>query len=157
MAAGTTTTAPAPLREIATWLAELPGFEPVLAAVKAGHEATLEGAWGSVCALAAAALLPHNAGPLLVVCPHGDDVDPFCDDLRLFSSVEPEVFPAWETFRSEQSISDEIYGDRLRLLKQLASARPPRCVVTTIQALMQGVPSRQRLAEHGRVLSVGDE
>ena len=157
MAAGTTTTAPAPLREMATWLGELPGFEPLLTALKAGREATLEGAWGSACALAAASLLPHNVGPLLVVCPHVDDVDPFCDDLRLFSAVEPEVFPAWETFRSEQSISDEIFGDRLRLLKQLAGSRPPRCVVTTIQALMQGVPSRQRLAEHGRVLSVGDE
>ncbi len=141
---------------MATGLAALPGFDALLAALKAGREATLEGAWGSVCALAAAALLPHHTGPLLVVWPHGDDLNPFCDDLQLFSAVEPEVFPAWETVRGEQSISDEIFGDRLRVLKRLIGSETPRCVVTTIQALMQGVPSRQRLASHGRVLSVGE-
>ncbi len=148
--------APAPLRELAGRLTELPGYASLLSALTAGQGATLEGAWGSVCALGAASLLAHNPAPLVVVWPHADDLDSFCDDLRLFSTVEPEVFPAWETFRREQNITDETFGDRLRLLKLLSGDHPPRCVATSIQALLQGVPSRQRLAEHGRTLRVGE-
>ena len=69
------------------------------------------------------------AGPLVVVCPHQDDIDAFCDDLALFSAVSAERFPAWESEPGERLLHDEIYGDRLRMLKQLIrgmdAAMPP--------------------------------
>src|SRR6478735_3044927 len=72
------------------------GFAQVLASLQAGHAATLGGVWGSSCALVAASLVRHAPGPLVVVWPHIDDVDDFCEDLALFTSVQPERFAAWE-------------------------------------------------------------
>ena len=63
--------------------------------------------------------LEDNPGPLVVVCPHQGDIDEFVDELALFTSQAPEKYPAWESLPSEQVIRDEVFGDRLRLLKQL--------------------------------------
>jgi transcription-repair coupling factor (superfamily II helicase) len=146
------------LLELAAHLESLPGFASVVAALQAGGGGTLEGAWGSSCALAAAALLNRAPGPLVVVCPHPLDIDPFCDDLALFSSVSADQFPAWETLRGELRLDDEILGDRTRLLKRLLSdERRPRVIVTSIQGLLQPVPPRDVLVSSTRRLRVGDE
>ena len=63
-------------------------------------------------------------GPLVVVCPTPDDVDELLDDLG-FSRRTPERFPAWETLPGERVMHDEVFGDRVRLLKRLAG-RPSR-------------------------------
>src|SRR6185436_16071565 len=82
------------------------GFESVVASLRAGHGATLDGVWGSSCALAAAALARHASGPLVVVCPHQGDSDEFADDLALFTREKAEKFPAWESLPTEQVIKD---------------------------------------------------
>src|SRR5688572_2998368 len=69
-------------------------FAEVIASLLAGHGATLGGVWGSSCALAAAALVRHAPRALIAVCPRQSDIDDFCDDFALFSSVPPERFPA---------------------------------------------------------------
>ena len=53
-----------------------------------GHAATLDGVWGSSCALVAAALAAHAPATLLVVCPQIDQVDELIDDLALFTRLE---------------------------------------------------------------------
>ena len=132
------------------------GFAEVIASLQAGHAATLGGVWGSSCALVAASLARHAAGPLVVVWPHIDDLDDFCDDLALFAAVTPERFPAWERESRETVIYDETYGERLRLLKSLSGPNPPRLVVTSIQSLLQGVPSREKLARQTRRIRRGE-
>src|SRR5437762_11420069 len=103
------------------------GFAAVVASLQAGHGATLDGVWGSSCALVAAALTEHNAAPLVVVLPRTTDVDDFCDDLSMFTAHRAEVFPAWETALSpDEPIQDEAHGDRLRILKQLLHGAEPR-------------------------------
>ena len=139
------------------------GFAEVVAALKAGHGATLGGVWGSRLArLAAAALADETPRALLIVCPRPADIDPLCDDMALFTSRSPERFPAWETSPGEGKIDDDIHGDRLRVLKLLAASetqaslapRPsplaPALVVTSIQSLMQPVPSPELLARQTR-------
>jgi transcription-repair coupling factor (superfamily II helicase) len=135
------------------------GFAEVVAALQAGHGATLGGVWGSSCALAAAALEPASLAGLVIVCPRSGDVDSFCEDLALFTSVAAERFPAWESAPGEGSIDDEIYGDRLRVLKRLsgAAARRPRLLVTSIHSLLQPVPPPTELDRQTRILTVGDE
>ncbi len=85
-----------------------------------------------------------------------DDLDDFCADLALFTAIQPERFPAWEREQREKLVYDEIYGERLRLLKTLSSDQPPHLVVTSIQSLLQPVPSRERLARQTRRIRKGD-
>jgi transcription-repair coupling factor (superfamily II helicase) len=133
------------------------GFSAVAASLQAGNAATIDGAWGSGCALVVATLVQQSSGPLVVVLPAAEQVDDFVDDVRLFSTVPAAAFPAWETLRGETALHDEIAGDRVRLLKLLQDQNPPRIVVTSIQALLQPVPDRAALARRTRTLRVGDE
>ncbi len=131
------------------------GFAEVAASLLAGHAATLDGVWGSACALAASALVREAPSSLVVVSAHVDDVDDLADDLALFTRVAPERFPAWERLPNEQAIADEIFGDRVRLLKQFQSGRAPKLVLCSIQSLLQPVPDRDALNRQTRCLSLG--
>ena len=101
------------------------GFSEIVAELRAGHAATLDGVWGSSCALAAATLARHAPGPLVVVLPHQDDIDETVDDLALFTPLTPERFPAWESLLDERVIHDEVFGDRVRVMKLLAGPSRP--------------------------------
>jgi transcription-repair coupling factor (superfamily II helicase) len=149
-------TAPGRLFDLVGRLEAQRGFAEVIASLQAGHAATLGGVWGSSCALVAASLVRHAPGPLVVVWPHMDDIDDFCEDLALFTSVAPERFGAWDREVREAVAYDETYGERLRLLKRLGEAQPPRLVATSIQSLLQPVPSRDRLARQTRRVRRGD-
>jgi transcription-repair coupling factor (superfamily II helicase) len=153
--AGTVTFASDRLLELVGRLKRQNGFAEVVASLSAGHAATLDGVWGSSCALAAAALAQSSPSSLVVVCPHGDDVDDLADDLALFSQVVPERFPAWERLPDEQAVADEIFGDRLRLLKNFLSAQVPKLVLCGIQSLLQPVPDRDTLGRQTRLLCLG--
>ncbi len=133
------------------------GFADVVASLQAGHGATLGGVWGSSCALVAASLARHAAGPLIVVAAHGDELDDLADDLALFTQLPVERFGALEHERRDTVVYDETYGERLRLLKSLGQPRPPRLIVTSIQSLLQPVPSRQRLANTTRRIRRGSQ
>jgi transcription-repair coupling factor (superfamily II helicase) len=164
------------LLELSGRLYQLEDFSRAAAALSQGQDATLDGVWGSSCALVAAELLAVTTGVLVVVCPDQDDIDGFCDDFTLFSTVSPARFPAWESEPGERLLHDEIYADRLRTLKRLAgtgapsvgtphSARlevpakgpadGPALVVTSIQSLLQTTPDRERLARSCRRIRVG--
>ena len=146
------------LLELVGRLQRQEGFDKVVQSLRAGDAATLDGAWGSVCALAAATLAQHAPGPTVVVYPHLDDIDALVADLALFTRLSPERFPAWESLPGEQVVHDEIFGDRMRLLKLLgSSATRPKLISTSIQSLLQPVPSRESLDRQTRRLRVGDE
>lgn len=131
------------------------GFAEVVESLRAGQAATLDGVWGSSCALVAAVLASHAPGPLVVVCPQVDGTDNLIDDLALFSRLTPERFPAWESLPDERVIHDEVFGERVRLLKLLQGPDPPKLVATSIQSLLQPVPDRQSLARQTRSLRTG--
>ena len=151
------TTAPGLLRELVGRLERHEGFAEVVASLLAGHAATLDGVWGSSCALAAAALAEHVPGVLVVVCPQTSQVDDLSDDLELFTALEPEVFPAWERLPGEQLIYDEVGGRRLAVLKLLRSDRPPKLLLASIQSLLQPVPPPDLLAVKTCRLHTGQE
>lgn len=146
------TLAPPDLARLTDLTPHLP-LSPVLDALARGHSATIDGAWGSAAALAAAAL-SGQASCVLVVIAHPRDLDAWCGDLESFAGREPAVLPAWDSRPGTEGL-DEVSGQRLRLVKQLASD-PPRLVLTTFQALIQPVPKREELARNLRVLRVGD-
>ena len=113
----------------------------MLDSLTAGHGATIGGAWGSSCALVAASLAAAAPGPLVVVLAHGDDIEAFSQDLALFSR------PAGRRL-SAQRAGPARAGARRREFRPAAAScssglledRPPRIVVTSIQAIQQPVP-----------------
>jgi transcription-repair coupling factor (superfamily II helicase) len=142
--------------------------ELVREALRTEGRASVEGLWGSSAPALAASFLSDCPSTLLYVLAHTDSVDDARDDWRLFAGVDPPVFPAWESLPAESDVSDEILAERLRVLKTLAAGRPgdaappdaealPRVLVTTIQALMQPVPSPRHLADNTLELVVGRE
>ncbi len=153
------------LRELAAQLDLHRGFAEVVASLEAGHGGTLGGVWGSSRALVAAALAGKCPGPLVVVAPHPGEIDAIARDLALFSDARVEVFPAWESAPGERVLHDEIFGTRLRVLKTLAEpvapeegrklARAASVIVTSIQSLLQPVPSRDVMAAGTREIRVG--
>jgi len=130
------------------------GFAEVVQSLIEGHAATLDGVWGSSCALVAAALADHVPASLVVVCPQVEQVDDLIDDLALFTPLKPERFSALETFDGAEY--DDVFGQRLHLLKMLQADVPPKIVATSIQSLLQPVPSRETLARQTRLLRVGE-
>ncbi len=157
--ASTRTAAPAPIRELKDLtraIQRAPGFPEILAALKNGRSATVDGGWGSASALLAAAIGLHAPSTLVILVAHVGDVDDFRDDVAGFSGIVPELLPAWEKPPRELSASDEIFGRRMRVLKKLASATPPPIVVAPFAATLQPVPQPEALARMSRTVAVGD-
>ena len=151
------TTASDRLLELVGRLERQEGFAEVVGSLQAGQAATLDGVWGSSCALVAAVLASHAPGALVVVCPQIDGIDDLIDDLALFTRLTPERFPAWESLPSERVVHDEVFGDRVRLLKLLQGPEPPKLVATSMQSLLQPVPDRPSLARQTRLLRLGQK
>ncbi len=90
--------------------------------------------------------------------------------------VTPLLFPAWESAPDERAAHDDVYGDRLRTLKQIETwQRLPRTearaagpagtsstpvlehvIVASVQSLVQPVPDRQEIEQSTRRLVVGE-
>ncbi|WP_435019465.1 transcription-repair coupling factor [Tundrisphaera sp. TA3] len=144
------------LKELTRLIQKAPGFPEVLAALKNGRSATIDGAWGSAGPLAAAAAGLHAPKTLVIVVAHVGDADDFRDDVATFAGIMPEMFPAWDRLPREAGPGDEIYGRRLRVVKALAGPTPPRFVVAPMQAFLQPVPGREILRKSSRKIAVGD-
>ena len=156
------------LGELAGLLERADGFAEAKAALENGQSAGFDGAWGSACALMVATLAqkePGSVSPdlIIAVLPRIADVDDFALDVANFTEANPEVFPAWETLPAEHDVSDAIFGGRLRVLQALdAFSRDPAgsaasVIVTSIEALLQPVPSQAAREESTRTIRVGDE
>ena len=133
------------------------GFHPIVTALKNGHGASVDGAWGSSGSLTAAALGLHAPRTLLMVIAFPRDIDGWVDSVESFAGLRPVVFPAWDNLPNDRTILDEVAGQRLRILKQLEAGNPPRYVLTTIQALIQPVPDRAQLVEQRKQLKVKEQ
>jgi transcription-repair coupling factor (superfamily II helicase) len=142
------------LHELVGVLEQQEGFQPALAALRAGHGAAVDGAWGSAASLTAGTLALTAPSTLLVVIAHPGDLDSWAEDLASFTRLRPVIFPAWET-RAAELGADEVHGQRLRVLKLLQRAEPQRLILTTLQAVMQPVPTRQLLERSSRRLQGG--
>src|SRR5215510_9041563 len=71
----------ATLKDLTRQIQRAPGLPEVVAALKNGRSATIDGAWGSAAALTAAALGLHAPTTLVVLLAHVGDVDDFRDDV----------------------------------------------------------------------------
>jgi transcription-repair coupling factor (superfamily II helicase) len=145
------------LADLVPPMQRIEGFDEVVRALTDGRQATIDGAWGSACALSVAALVQRAPSTLLIVLPRLIDVDEFAADVQAFLDETPTVFPAWESLPSEHNVADVVFGGRLRVLNALSSSAPPSVVVTSIGALLQPVPSRKERGASSLTLKVGEE
>src|SRR5439155_26908719 len=113
------------VRQLPRTLKNYADFDRAIEALAAGQPASIDGVWGSACALVAAALAEHAAGPLVAVLPSQREADDAAGDLELFTGHEPRFYPSWETAEEEQLVHDETFGERLRVLKQLLAENEP--------------------------------
>src|SRR4051794_10460455 len=84
------------LRQLPKTLKNYAGFIEVVEALANGCPASIDGVWGSACALVAAALAEESSGPLVVVLPSQREAEDAAVDIELFVAREPEFFPAAE-------------------------------------------------------------
>src|SRR5438552_16711208 len=106
------------VRQLPRTLKNYADFDRAIEALAAGRPASIDGVWGSACALVAAALAEHAPGPLVVVLPTDREADDAAADVDLFTGREPRFFPSWETAPDERLVHDETFGQLLRVLKQ---------------------------------------
>ncbi|GAB6166946.1 transcription-repair coupling factor [Thermostilla marina] len=146
----------APLSRLCRSLTADHGLDRIVAGLRSGHAVTLDGVWGSACALAAAALVGEAAGPIVIVLPSAEHLDAFGDDWRCFSDRELAFFPPQESLPDDLSLQDPNAGERLRLLKRFLRKDVPAAVATCPEALLVPCPARQSLEAKTRTLRVGD-
>ena len=144
------------LTELVDRLRRVDSFAAVTNAMRAGQSGTIDGAWGSSCALATAAVVQEAPGQVLIVLPRISDVDDFAADLLPFLDPPPVVFPAWESLPKDRSVADPVYGARLRMLQELEGPNPPKVIVVSMAALLHPVPSRSALTAGTRTIRVGE-
>ena len=142
-------------------LANQTDFMDTVATLQEGQGASVDGVWGSSCALVSAAINTGGFPVNLIVLPEGKQIDDFCDDLTLFTDQEVFAFPVLDSGASRESYgNDDQQGERIRILKRLLGydrREMTACsIVTSVQALLQPVPTKQSLIAATRSLQVGD-
>ena len=126
--------------DFASWLDQLLPGKPV----------GIGGVWGSACALVSATLSASGRYPLLVICDQTAAMDQLVDAWPLFREAVCGRFPAWDTNLKERVVYDDIFADRLQILKACGLPKPngshcPEAIFTTIASLLQKVPSKVEL------------
>ncbi|MBI1347293.1 transcription-repair coupling factor [bacterium] len=149
-------TPPAALPELAERLYHSYEFSQFLTSLKTHRQGTVSGTWNSAAALAVAGLMKSAPSTVLVVLPREKELDAFALDVASFSGVTPLVLPAWEMLPQELRMSDPILGSRLRVVTALEANPPPPVIITTVQAILQPVPSQQSRQAATRGWKVGD-
>lgn len=144
------------LADLPAQLERWPAIADVLSALARGESGTIDGAWGSSCALICGTIARTAPATLLIVLPRISDVDDFAADLTWFLTGTPAVFSAWDGRPGERSIADPVFSARLHLLQQLSSDEPPRVIVSSLAALMQPAPARDERTQATRRIARGD-
>jgi len=150
---------PSTLAELTTLMGTAPGFAEVVASLHSGNSATIDGAWGSACALSLAAIAAADRKRShLVVLPTIRDAEEFVDELTDLAKSPVMLFRAWESLPDAVDAGDSVYAARLATVRRLNDAdRTPALIVTCIPALLQPVPARDAIKAATRTIAVGDE
>ena len=125
-------------------------------ALRQSEAVSFDGVWGSSCALLISALA-HQNFPSLVICPDDKLASHLCDDLETFTDKTARKFPVCQIGTHTQPTVDYEFGERLRLVKDLMIEKQPDIIVSCPQALIQGVPDPQEIADETRHLRIGDQ
>ncbi len=121
---------------------------------KPGARVACVGAAGSSSSFVAAAVARLTGRPVLLILAHPDDADEAADELAA-QGVRAERFPALELTPGESHLSLDLFAERLRIARGVASA-PPEVLAAPIHALMQRLPAQRDAARAVRTITTGD-
>ncbi|MBL8764429.1 MAG: transcription-repair coupling factor [Phycisphaerae bacterium] len=140
-------------------VSRLPETSRTTAALRAGRRVLARGSVGSSASFFAAALA-RAAGtgtPMLLVTAHADEADETIDELG--AAGLPSVrFPALEVLPGESAVSLELLAERLAVVRRLVAkggVADDLFLVAPIHALMQAVPTPERLGDFSLALTRG--
>ncbi|MDR2796215.1 MAG: transcription-repair coupling factor [Spirochaetaceae bacterium] len=135
-----------------------PVLAPLISAYTGGHfPLEVEGAEGGLHSLIIAEFAKRRARPLLVVTPSERDAAEIAADLRALE-LEAVLFPWWGTmpYRSHAPTSP-VWGERARILCDLAGNMPPPVLVTSQRAFMSPLPPPEYTAKQRVLIKPGDK
>ncbi len=124
-------------------------------ALDAGRRVVATGGGGCAVSLVAAALERTIARKLVIVCAHIDEAEDIVSEINALSPDSAAVFPALELTPGETEVSAELFAARSMMLRRIAVGEVPKVFIAPIAALMQPVPSVDRLDGLVRSVSVG--
>ncbi|MDB5344477.1 MAG: mfd [Schlesneria sp.] len=167
----TVTTGASPIADLAPRLLNAAAFKAAVECLRAGDAVTIDGAWGSSSALVIAALTRVAPNTVVVILPRERELDDFAADVATFGiqptpsqpvaepgqRIIPAILPAWPSLPRELSIADPILGSRLRIVRGFEANSSPPVVISTIQALLQPVPSHSERVVASRLVKVGED
>ena len=131
-------------------------FHDCIAALHRSEVVSFDGVWGSSCALLVSTLAQQGF-QALVLCPDQKQADNLGDDLETFFSDSVSRFPVCQIGTNLSPTVDYEFGERLRLVKEIIADRQPGIVVSCPQALIQGIPDANDIANETRLLRTGDQ
>ncbi|MEO2012144.1 MAG: transcription-repair coupling factor [Pirellulaceae bacterium] len=133
------------------------GFSACVECLSQRGSISIDHVSGAARGLAIASLGRACNGTVVAVVESRAELDAVCDELSLFYPRVVDRLPAWESDPDENTLFDEVYGDRLRTLNRLVR-RPQdvQILVASIQSFLQPLPHQSTFAESTRELAVGD-
>ena len=108
--------------------------------LRAGQSCSVLGAAGSSTAVLVGGLSRLLSSTLLLVTAHLDEADEAAEEL-LAMGVDVRRLPAMEVAPGESGINLEQFAERLSVCRDLAQGRQHAVLTTSIQSLMQSVPT----------------
>ncbi len=115
------------------------------------------GTWGSFAPMLTSYICSQLKRPILLISPHIDDSDNGFDDLSVFSKDNIVHFPAYEGQFFFSDATDDITSARVKLALELAGGEicARTIISTSIQALVQPIPSIDLLKQNTLTISAG--
>lgn len=147
------------------WLDEIVGSVHARALAEAALRPSggvADGSRGSSTALIAGTLALQTNRLILLVVAHLDEADDAVDDLALFAGaghkLEAMRFGALEVLPGESGVNLDLLAERLGVVERIGTPHQlPQVIVAPVQALMQGVPRPEAVAEYTLTIQAGQE
>ncbi len=135
-------------------------YKEIIRQLSFGKDCCVNGLWGSSANLFAAAVANEHfytkglTPKILLVVPDAEDAREDWEDLKTFSNLPVTLFPAVEDiFNNESDAYEDIMAQRLFILNQLCrknkdASHQTDVIVSSIQALIQPVPSKKTIGDN---------
>lgn len=117
----------------------------------------IEGLWDGAKAALLTLLFQSTQKNILIICSDKSE-NRLIDNLDYFGLGHFYEFPAWETLPGEEiPPSPDIVGRRFQILHQFLTNNKPKLVTASLQAILQKIPSPEKVRPNCNLWKVGDE